>query len=271
MTAVDRESVTAESRRSFIGQLAGGVSVLGALTACDSGTPISLVIPPSSKRISLPLEDNPRTQDILSRNGIFGVRENGIAVLRSDLKDDAALVKHMSRPYTVPCRFNCGGLTGYGGGDGFTVEYDGIPIGMVGNGFFEDGTALDFALYSADSNFFWDISTAFAYDGNYNYGPVYTIPRPIACAEQIITNVKNLAIVLVGAAINTLLSKYGPGTVAVVRSARGLIAGVVSLEGFCDVLISAISFVAVSELLADFAVGLTIGMILDYFGCLVWG
>lgn len=229
------------------------------------------------------LSDTPEMQALLYRQGLLGVRQDGLAVIRDDMKADVALVHHLTRVRVLnPDILACGVGSSCQPQNYFTVELDGIPIATTSTyslgsteTFDSCGVNLNVALYASSTSGYFDLAASSLINGpacaaSPVYGPTYTVAKPVACAETIARDLQVLATDLVGAVLNTLQSKYGAGIVAVVRSASGFLRGVVSLEGFCDVLISALSAAALGELLVDFAIGVIVGMILAYLACLVF-
>lgn len=271
------ENPGASSRVRFIAQLASGAASLSVLAACSRGT--TSLLPTRTPAAVLPFRDTPEIQALLYKQGLLAVREKGIAIIRDDMKSNPAFVKHAVRPAIIYCGTGIGCNNG-NNSDQFTIELDGVPVSTVstftlGSGGGPCGLNLSTALYISSSTGWFDLGAGSLLDSSScpaspYYGPIYSVPKPIACGNEIAGSIKTLATLLVGAALNTLQSKYGQGIVAVVTSARGFLAGTVSLAGFCDVLISALGAATLGEVLLDFAIGVTVGAILAYLACLIW-
>jgi hypothetical protein len=257
------------SRRRFISQACLGLTGIGLLAACDRNIgSFSPALRPSGQSAPL-FADTPRMQALLQRNGLLAIREHGVGIVRDDMKSNVAFVKRVTRPAMISCGCSGGGGSSDGG---FSVEYDGVSIGgvsaVVGLGF--EAFSANYSYMNSQEQFdefMWALDAV--NDGGYCYGPIYTVPTPISCAEQLFGSVssamKQLAIFIGSVAASA--ARYGI-TNGVLSSANGFLTGSVSLEGFLDVLLAVFSFSALSEILIDAGIGIAISLLVEYLWCL---
>lgn len=157
--------------------------------------------------------------------------------------------------------------------DGFEGDYDGVPLGPVSTTFYLD-VEYGYGYYYGDTvDAFYDWVSATSIGGIYSYGPTYTLQQDASkCAQSEVAGVTNalhqLAQFIVASGFN--VAKYGV-TTRVVSSAWAAINGGISWEAFCDVLLSAFTLAALTELIADAAVAVSIALLVDFLWCTFMG
>lgn len=259
------------SRTKFL-RLSGAMISLGVLTGCGGNGLIGdSDIRTSESTSPAALKDTPEMQALLRRWNLLAVRENGVGVVRDDMKWNTTLVKRVTRPAMLICGCSGGG----GGGDeGFDAEIDGVSVGSISS-----VAGLGFTAYSAnypylDAQAQYDEMTVALNavgNGGYFYGPTYTVGMSPAqaCAENLFNSVdsamKQLAVFI--GSVAAAASKYGI-TSGVLASARGLLAGTVSLEGFLDVILATFTVSALAEILIDAGIGIAASLLVEYLWCL---
>jgi hypothetical protein len=143
------------TRKNFLG-VSGGLVGVGALTACGGSGVNGMSAPGRLLGATQPLafSDTPAMQELLTKNGLLAVRENGIAIVRDDMKTNPAFVKRATRPFIVLCGCATGGDGDSDGG--LSVEFDGIPLGFSSSVSTTTGT-FEFGgygtAYGGDSDF----------------------------------------------------------------------------------------------------------------------
>lgn len=198
------------SRKAFI-KRATAIAGTGVLAACSPGAASSLLLPSSGSSMPGPLAfaDTPRMQALLRANGILAVRQNGAAIVRDDMKSNAAFVKHATRPLIVaaPNPFSCDTECT----DGFEGDYDGIPLGPVSTGYVLD-VEWGLAPYYGDTvDAYEDWFFALNYPwGSVAYGPTYTVAPSDNCVTETL-NAIGSAIVGFGSWLVANAQKYAAG------------------------------------------------------------
>ncbi len=220
---------------------------------------------------SLSFGDTPQMQALLRKCGVYAVRQNGIAVVRDDMKGNAGLIAHVGRRPQAICAGQCGGNGGGNNGDPFAVSYDGVSIGsvssVVGLGF-----ASDIAAYPySNAQDQWDdfaFALFMANSGTF-YGPYYSVPQSNNCVGQMLEAIGSAISGLFTWLATNAIRVFGTAASNVVFWAKAALAGELTIAEAASAILAVLSS---PELLAAIAaVGLailTVAAIYEYIQCM---
>lgn len=214
----------------------------------------------------------------MKRSGLVAVHDERALIIRDDMRGNTALTRHLQfmlpglstatvgqpvtgEPQPSASPVSCSNVVGSTCSDGLKV----ISVNSCGEGLFAESYSLDAGFETLAGGFSGPLYGSVR-------GPGYTFEPMLQCLASEFASVKDnllkLAEWITGPGLGTLATYFRAGSItAVLRSARGLIAGTVSFTAFWDVVVAAASIVTLPEILTAAGIAAGVGLLFLAIKC----